>query len=394
MEKKPEYWRWSEVQWVNPDIPSWKGKTLTAGVDIGSTSTQCVIVADGEIYCYSSIRTGSNSPDSAVNAYNKAVEGTGITREDLSYIIGTGYGRVNVPYADKTVTEISCHARGANYIYGPSVRTVLDMGGQDCKAIHCDENGNVTSFLMNDKCAAGTGRGMEVISDLLAVPIEEIGARSLDVAEEPEAVTSVCVIFAKEEAVRKMRHGWTKEMVLAAYCRGMAVRVAGLMSREGIEGDFAITGGIAKNIGVVRRIEELLNVKAKEPRYDTQIAGALGAALIAQQFAARKAGKGQAGAAAGGMMAYFGYQDGSGSYYIKINTKHCLQCKTKACVAACPRSLIETAVNDFGGEAVQIKESKKRLLQAECDHCKLANPSNDSLPCHQACPFNAIEHTW
>lgn len=116
--------------------------------------------------------------NSAVNAMNKVLELTGINIEDIAFTVGTGYGRVNIPFADKTVTEITCHARGANYIYGPTVRTILDMGGQDCKAIHCDENGKVVSFMMNDKCAAGTGRGMEVIADLLGVPIEEIGDRS------------------------------------------------------------------------------------------------------------------------------------------------------------------------------------------------------------------------
>ncbi len=392
-ERKPEYWRWAESQWVNPDIPDWHGKTLTAGVDIGSTSTQCVVVADGELYCYSSIRTGSNSPDSAINAMNKALEGTGIKREDLQYIIGTGYGRVNVPYSDKTVTEITCHARGANYIYGPEVRTVLDMGGQDCKAIHCDEKGRVTSFLMNDKCAAGTGRGMEVISDLLAVPIEEIGRRSFEIDEEPPAVSSVCVIFAKTEAVRLMRQGWSREMVLASYCRGMAVRVANLISREGVDGGFAITGGIAKNIGVVRRVEELLGVKAMESKYDTQIAGALGAALIAQGYV--KADQGSTSAQpAGGMIAYYGFEDGSGSYYIKVDTNQCQRCTDKPCINACANMLFEKAESDFDGEVVEIPKHKQRMVQSACENCKLVAHSNDTLPCHKACPYRAIEHTW
>lgn len=161
-EKKVEYWRWYESSWVNPEIQNWRGKLITAGVDIGSTSTQAVVLVDGQVYAYSSIRTGNNSPESAMNAIHKALESTDLRIEDLAFTVGTGYGRVNVPFANKTVTEISCHARGANYIYGPTVRTILDMGGQDCKAIHCDEKGKVTSFMMNDKCAAGTGRGMEV----------------------------------------------------------------------------------------------------------------------------------------------------------------------------------------------------------------------------------------
>lgn len=279
--EKTEYWRWEESNWKNPNIPDCSGSLITAGVDIGSTSTQAVILADGELYAYSSIRTGSNSPNSAIDAMKWAMDGTGLSLEDLRYTVGTGYGRVNVPFADKSVTEISCHARGANMIYGPSLRTILDMGGQDCKAIHCNEVGRVTSFMMNDKCAAGTGRGMEVIANLLSVHVEDIGEMSFKIDEEPPPVSSVCVIFAKTEATNLMRAGWSKEKVLAAYCHAMALRVARLLERNGIEEDFAITGGIAKNIGVVRRIERILGVRALETKMDQQIAGALGAALIA-----------------------------------------------------------------------------------------------------------------
>lgn len=285
--QKAEFWRWSESRWRNPDLPNWRGCLLTAGVDIGSTSTQAVILADGEPFAYSSMRTGSNSPDSAVNAINWAMEGTGIRLEDIDYTVGTGYGRVNVPFSTKNITEITCHARGANFLYGPGVRTILDMGGQDCKAIHCDEKGAVTSFMMNDKCAAGTGRGMEVIADLLAVHVEDIGKMSLAVEEEPPPVSSVCVIFAKTEATNLMRAGWTKEKVLAAYCHAMALRVVRLLERNGMEPAFAITGGIAKNIGVTSRIEKLLGVKALEASMDTQIAGALGAGLIAKDLVER-----------------------------------------------------------------------------------------------------------
>ena len=276
-----EYWRWSEENWINPDLKDWRGALLTAGVDIGSTSTQAVLMADKKLLSYASIRTGSNSRDSAVNAMNRVLELTGIKREEIAFTVGTGYGRVNVPFADKTVTEITCHARGANFIYGPSVRTILDMGGQDCKAIHCDEKGKVRSFMMNDKCAAGTGRGMEVIADLLGVPIEEIGERSFQADQIPKPITSQCVVFAKTEVGHLMREGWTKEQVLAAYCQAMADRFARLLERSGMEQDFAITGGIAKNVGVVRRVEKLLGVTALKGDYDSQIAGALGGALMA-----------------------------------------------------------------------------------------------------------------
>ncbi|MCT4634673.1 MAG: benzoyl-CoA reductase, bzd-type, subunit Q [Rickettsiales bacterium] len=286
-----EYWRWKESNWKNPEISNWRGKLITAGVDIGSTSTQSVILVDGELYAYSSMRTGANSPNSAIDAIKWAMEGTDMTIEDLNYTIGTGYGRVNVPFANKNITEITCHARGANFIYGPTVRTVLDMGGQDCKAIHCDAKGRVTSFVMNDKCAAGTGRGMEVIADLLAVHVEDIGEMSFDIDEEPAPVSSTCVIFAKTEATNLMRKGWTKQKVLAAYCHAMALRVVRLLERNGMETDFAITGGIVKNIGVTRRIERILGVKAIAPKYDTQLAGAIGAAFIAKELVEKRNGR-------------------------------------------------------------------------------------------------------
>ncbi|MBI4524467.1 MAG: hypothetical protein HY695_11735 [Deltaproteobacteria bacterium] len=195
--------------------------------------------------------------------------------------VGTGYGRVNVPFANRAITEIACHARGADFMAGPKVRTVLDMGGQDCKAIHCDERGKVSNFLMNDKCAAGTGRGMEVMADLLSIPIKEIGDMSFEVDQEPAPVSSTCVVFAKSEALGLMRSGWSKNMVLAAYCSAMAHRVSLLLGRIGVEDQFFITGGIAKNPGVVRRLEKELGIQAVKTRYDSQIAGALGAALFA-----------------------------------------------------------------------------------------------------------------
>lgn len=256
---------------------------MTAGVDIGSTSTQAVILADGVLYAWSNIRTGADSPESAMHAIKQAMDGTGLLLKDISYTVGTGYGRVNVPFADKTVTEITCHARGAHHIYGPTVRTILDMGGQDCKAIHCDGKGRVTSFVMNDKCAAGTGRGMEVIASLLAVPIELIGPMSFEIDEEVAPVSSTCVIFAKAEVTNLMREGLTKGKVLAAYCHATAIRVAKLLESIGMEEGFVITGGIKKNKGVVQRLEAILGVKALQAEFDSQIAGALGAALIASE---------------------------------------------------------------------------------------------------------------
>ncbi len=279
-----EYWRWTESRWTNPDL-DWKdANIITAGIDVGSVSTQAVVMVDGKLYCYSNMRTGSDSPDSANRAIDWALKDTGLTLDKIEYSVGTGYGRVNVPFANRALTEIACHARGANFMYGPSIRTVLDMGGQDCKAIRCDHRGKVTAFLMNDKCAAGTGRGMEVFADLLQVHINDVGQMSL-VDDEPEPVSSTCVVFAKSEAVGLLRKGWSKERVLAAYCGAMAHRVVTLLERLGVENDFAITGGIAKNIGVVSRIEKELTITAPEPTVDPQLAGAIGGALFGKALA-------------------------------------------------------------------------------------------------------------
>jgi bzd-type benzoyl-CoA reductase Q subunit len=287
-EKGAEYWRWTESRWTNPDVDWREGEVISAGVDVGSVSTQAVIMVDGKLYAYSNMRTGSDSPESANKAIGWAFEDTGLTLDDLHASVGTGYGRVNVPFATKAITEIACHARGANFMYGPAVRTVLDMGGQDCKAIHCDEKGKVKAFLMNDKCAAGTGRGMEVFADLLGVHINDVGEMSLKVDEEPPPVSSTCVVFAKSEASGLLREGWPKERVLAAYCSAMAHRIVDLLERIGVEKEFAITGGIAKNQGVVKRLAKELGIEPLPTDMDTQIAGAIGGALFARALYLKK----------------------------------------------------------------------------------------------------------
>jgi bzd-type benzoyl-CoA reductase Q subunit len=239
------------------------------------------------------MRTGSDSPESARDALNYALEGTNLPKFRFNYCIGTGYGRVNVPMADRTVTEIACHARGANFIYGPEVRTVLDVGGQDCKVIQCDEKGKVTNFLMNDKCAAGTGRGMEVFADLLSVPIDEVGDRSFQVKEEPDPVSSTCVVYAKSEATGLLRKGWSVEEVLAAYCSAMAERIYSLVERVGVIPQFAITGGMAKNRGVIERLMKKVGLEAMKTPWDTQIAGAVGAALFGCALVQKGKGRNQ-----------------------------------------------------------------------------------------------------
>ena len=291
-EAKQEFWRWTESNWKNPDMDWNDAKLITVGIDVGSVSSQACIMADGEIFAYANMRTGSNSPISARNALDDALEVTDMPEERMDYCVGTGYGRVNVPFADRSITEIACHARGANFIYGPQVRTVLDVGGQDIKAIQCDGKGKVTHFLMNDKCAAGTGRGMEVFADLLGVSINEVGDRSFQYeGPEPQAVSSTCVVYAKSEATGLLRTGWSTEQVLAAYCKAMAKRIFSLLERLGVEPGFAVTGGMAKNRGVMERLMPMIQLERMKTTWDTQIAGAVGAALFG--YALCQKGKGR-----------------------------------------------------------------------------------------------------
>jgi bzd-type benzoyl-CoA reductase Q subunit len=259
-----------------------KDSPVTAGIDIGSTTAQAVIIQNQVILAFSNIAAGADRVQTARTALGKALEPARLNRSDIQYIVGTGYGRYQIPFANKNITEITCHARGANY-YFPQARTVLDLGGQDCKAISCDDNGKVKAFVMNDKCAAGTGRSMEIIARLLAIPMEEIGPLSLDIKNPPPQLSSGCVIFARSEALRLVRNGVSRNEVLAAYCEAMVNRILPLVQRVGLQEDFVISGGLALNAGIVTRLERKLGIKAfvnSEP----QIVGAVGAALIAQQF--------------------------------------------------------------------------------------------------------------
>ena len=259
---------------------------ITCGIDVGSLSAEAVIMVDGRLEVFSVIRTGYDSARTAEEALDAALEQTSIRREDIEYTVATGYGRVVVPFADRNITEISCHAKGAHFFH-PSVRTILDMGGQDCKAIQCDETGKVTKFLMNDKCAAGTGRAFEVMGSLLQVPLDKIGDLSLSYEGEPVRISNICVIFAKSEVLALMREGVGEDAILAGLCDGVADRVWGLIRRVGLEEDFSVSGGISKNAGVIRRLERKMGVTA-HICFEPQIVGAVGAALFARDLLAKR----------------------------------------------------------------------------------------------------------
>ncbi len=285
-------WEWMETAWKSSDT-HWKdAEHVTVGVDVGSVSSQAVIMADGRMLAYASMRTGSISPDSARRVLDRAMETGGHLPEDrIGSVVGTGYGRVNVPMADRTVTEIACHARGARFMHGPGVRTVLDVGGQDIKVIRCNERGKVSDFLVNDKCAAGTGRGMEVFAEMLDLSVREVGERSFQVQEEPRAVTNECVAYAKSEAAALLRRGWSVESVLAAYCRATAERIFSVMDKLGVEPELAVTGGLAKNRGVMDRLSSLTGLEPLPSDWDPQIAGAMGGALFGHALCQKGKGR-------------------------------------------------------------------------------------------------------
>lgn len=252
---------------------------IVAGLDIGASTSKAVLLSGDNILSHSIIATGAESANSARRALDEALNRANLSPAEIGYIVATGYGRVIVPFAQETVTELTCHARGANWFF-PSARTVLDMGGQDCKAIRCDEAGRLLNFMMNDKCAAGTGRFLELMARVLWLSLDELGELSLEARAEVK-INSTCAVFAKSEVISLIREGKDRRDVLAGLHSAIAARVYNLLRGVGVEPDLVITGGIGKNIGMVRRIEQMVGLKALVPE-EPQIVGALGAALFAR----------------------------------------------------------------------------------------------------------------
>ena len=252
---------------------------IFAGIDIGSTTSKAVVIEDGKkLIGHGYTPTGAESAKTAQKTLNIALLNAGVKQEDLSYIVATGYGRILVPFADKNISEISCHARGAHW-YFPTVRTILDMGGQDCKAIKCTPDGNVGQFMMNDKCAGGTGRFLEIIADSLHLHLDKIGDIALQ-SDGKIIFNTFCTVFAKSVALNMVKSGVQKMDILAGLNEALAKRCHHLLGRVGIEPDFAITGGISKNKDLVKRIEEKVGLKTLLAP-DPQLIGAIGAAIFA-----------------------------------------------------------------------------------------------------------------
>lgn len=254
------------------------GEIRVIGVDSGSTSTNAVLM-DGNRNILASvvIRTGARSIDSAEEACRQVAEKGGIRKENVNLLVSTGYGRVNIDFADREITEISCHGRGAHY-FNPEIRTILDIGGQDSKAIRIDGEGNVLDFAMNDKCAAGTGRFLEMMAATLSVNLDELGPLSLGWHEDID-ISSMCSVFAESEVISLIADNREKADIAHGVHKSIAGRAVSLMKRVGLEEGFMMTGGVAKNQGAVREIEKKVGHRlyiCEEP----EIVGAVGAALF------------------------------------------------------------------------------------------------------------------
>jgi predicted CoA-substrate-specific enzyme activase len=252
-----------------------------AGIDVGALSTEAVILdAHDRTLGYSIVETGANSTEAAENALNQALVSANASRRHLVATVATGYGRGAVPWADREVTEISCHALGACHNF-PEVGTVIDIGGQDSKVIRVGKNGKVLDFAMNDKCAAGTGRFLEVMAAKLQVPLNEMGDLSLR-AKREASISSVCTVFAESEVVSLVAKNRPKGEIVRGIHRAIVNRVGSMAKALGVMGQVTMTGGVAKNEGIVALMEQKLDKPIcifKEP----QIIGALGAALIARK---------------------------------------------------------------------------------------------------------------
>lgn len=248
------------------------------GIDIGSTSGEAVILNGDGILAWSIVDTGYNSRRAAELALEKALAGSGLRREQLGPIVATGYGRIAIDFANRHVTEISCYAKGMAHLF-PDVRTVIDIGGQDSKVIAVGKNGKAVDFAMNDKCAAGTGRFLEVTARALQLDLSGLGEISAR-ARRDVPISSICTVFAESEVITLVAEGAERADIVAGLHRAIAKRVSAMVKRVGANPTIAFAGGVAKNSGVKRALEEALGVTLVIPP-EPQIVGALGAALIA-----------------------------------------------------------------------------------------------------------------
>ncbi len=251
------------------------------GVDIGSVATKVVLIkkeSEIEILNYKISPTGANGNKTAISLLGEILKEEKLDKKDIEKILATGYGRISVDFTDLTKTEISCHAKGAYFLF-PKTKTIIDIGGQDSKAIKLGDKGNVLDFVMNDKCAAGTGRFLEVMSHALQIDLDEFGLlhdRSNNLIE----ISNICTVFAESEIISLIHEGVKKEDIIKGLNYSVAKRAVTLLKRVNYEEEITMTGGVAKNSGVVKALEDILKVKINVPK-NPQIIGAIGAAIYA-----------------------------------------------------------------------------------------------------------------
>jgi predicted CoA-substrate-specific enzyme activase len=254
---------------------------IVAGCDVGSLTAEAVLMDNGTILGSEIIRVRPKPEQSARDVMDKLLARLGMSYGDIRHCISTGYGRETISFANDNISEISCHGRGAQWLI-PSIRTVIDVGGQDCKAIRVDERGLLEDFVMNDKCAAGTGRSLEIMAEVLGVDISELGPLSLE-ASGPLVITNQCSIFAEMEILHFLCEEKNIADVAAGINEAMARRVKMLVGKVGIKNDIGMTGGVSKNVGVVKALERMLGKQFLQFPEDPQIIGALGAAVFASE---------------------------------------------------------------------------------------------------------------
>ncbi len=256
--------------------------SIVAGCDVGSLTSKAVIMKRGKIIGSTIIKSKPRPQDSANKAMEEALSTAQVSMDEIKYCIGTGYGKEKIPFVSEAISEISCHGKGASWLL-PSAKTVIDIGGQDCKTMKIDRDGNVTRFNTNDKCASGTGRFLEVMAKVLGVDIDDLGRLTIR-AKSPITLASTCTVWAQADVIKYINSGVSIEDIGAGINTAMAQRVAILVNSLKPEGDIFMTGGVAKNIGVVSTLEKLLGRRIKKTRKaDPQIAGAIGAALLSME---------------------------------------------------------------------------------------------------------------
>lgn len=256
---------------------------FTAGCDVGSLSAKAVIMKDGEIVASHVIFAKPEPEESAGEVMTCALDKAGLSLQDIAYSVGTGYGRGSIPFADAVESEIVCHGRGAQWLM-PEVHMVIDIGGQDAKAIRLDGCGNVIRFAYNDRCASGTGRFLEVMAGAMGIRLEDMGEIALQ-STRPLSISNQCVVFAETEIISLINAGNNLPDIVGGLHKSLAHRVAALARGIELDREITMTGGVAKNSGMFAAIEEALGVKLIKIGTDPQIIGAIGAALIADKAA-------------------------------------------------------------------------------------------------------------